>query len=124
MESALTWFEIPVRNMDQAKTFYEDVFQCELSPTSIKQYKLAVFPAKDISGALIEEAEYTGPERSTIVYLNIPDTIEAVLERVEINGGKIVTPRTLIHEEVGWSASFRDLDGNLVGLYQSAPSTQ
>ncbi len=121
MKSALTWFEIPVQNLDQAKTFYEDVFQCELSPTTINQYKLAIFPAKEVSGALIEEADYIAPDKSTIIYLNIPDTIEAVLGRVEKNGGKIEISRRLIHEEVGWSASFRDLEGNLIGLYQSAP---
>ncbi len=118
MDSALTWFEIPVKNIEHAKVFYEAVFQCELSGSLINQFKLAIFPAKEVSGALIEEADYTAPERSTIVYLNIPDTIEAVLERVVQNGGKIDKPRTYIHEEVGWSATFRDLDGNLIGLYE------
>ena len=119
MDSALTWFEIPVKNIKQSKDFYEYVFNFELSDTSINNHKLAIFPAKEISGALIEEPGYIAPERSTIVYLNIPDSIESVLDRVAKKGGKIEIPKTQIHEEVGWSASFRDLDGNLIGLYQS-----
>lgn len=120
MKSALTWFEIPVRDILKAKVFYEDAFQFELSESTVNQHKLAIFPATEVSGALIEEAGYTGPERSTILYLHIPDSIEAILKRVEYNGGKTVSPKTLIQEEVGWSASFRDLDGNLIGLYQPA----
>lgn len=120
MKSALTWFEIPVKDILKSKVFYEKVFQLELSESSVNQHKLAIFPATEVSGALIEEAGYVGPERSTIVYLHIPDSIEAVLKRAENNGGKTITPKTLIQEEVGWSASFRDIDGNLIGLYQSA----
>jgi hypothetical protein len=119
MKSALTWFEIPVRDIIKAKVFYENVFQIKLSESTVNQYKLAIFPATEVSGALIEEAGYVGPERSIILYLHIPDSIEAVLKRVENNAGKIVTPKTLIQEEVGWSASFRDIDGNMIGLYQA-----
>jgi len=119
MNSALTWFEIPVKDIVQAKAFYEDVFQLELRDMAIDEMKLAIFPATDISGALIEEKEYIASERGVVVYLNIPDTIEAVLIRAERAGGKVVTPKTLIQKDVGWSAAFRDLDGTLVGLYQS-----
>lgn len=119
MKHALTWFEIPVKNMVKAKTFYEQVFQCTLSDMVMESVKLAIFPATDISGALIEKADYTAAEQGVVVYLNIPDSIEGVLERVEQQGGKTITTRTLIQENVGWSADFRDLDGNLIGLYQS-----
>ena len=119
MDNALTWFEIPVNNMDSAKRFYEDVFQLELSEMAMENAKLAIFPATDVSGALIEEADYSAPERSVVIYLNIPDSIEAVLVRAERGGGKVITPRTLIQKDVGWSAAFRDIDGNLIGLYEA-----
>lgn len=119
MKSAVNWFEIPVSNIVSAISFYEKVFRCKLKGLTIKEYKLAMFPATEISGALIEEAGHVGPERGTLIYLNIPDTIEGVLERVEKNGGKTVTPRTLIAEDVGWSATFKDPDANIIGLYES-----
>ena len=120
MESAITWFEIPVSDIKKAKAFYAEVFQCEMRDMVMEQVKLAIFPGSDVSGALIEEPEYVGPERGVVVYLNIPDTIEAVLVRAERGGGQVMTGKTLIHEDVGWSASFRDIDGNMIGLYQSA----
>lgn len=119
MDNALTWFEIPVKDIEKAKTFYQNVFKHEFSDMVMEQTKLAIFPATKISGALIEEVDYVAPERGVVVYLNIPDSMEEVLVRVEQNGGEIITGKTLIQEDVGWSAAFRDIDGTLIGLYQS-----
>ena len=121
MKNAVTWFEIPVSNLDKAIHFYETVFSMKMEPFTIKEFKLAMFPATEVSGALLEETDYKGSDRSVIIYLNIPDSIEAVLERAEQQGGTIITPRTVISEDVGWSATFRDLDNNVIGLYESAP---
>lgn len=120
MKSVVTWFEIPVSNLKAAKSFYEHVFQFEMQDMPIGEHKLAVFPATEVSGALLEEPGYEAPDRAVILYLNIPDTIEAVQKRAEEQGGKVITPRTVISEEVGWSATFSDLDGNVIGLYESA----
>ena len=120
MKSAVTWFEIPVSDLNKSKAFYERVFQCEMSDMQVKEEKLAVFPATEVSGALLEEPDYSGPERAVILYLNIPDTIEDVLTRAESQGGETITPRTVIDEAIGWSATFKDLDGNVIGLYESA----
>ena len=120
MDSALTWFEIPVSDINSGKTFYERVFKMEMRDMQVKDEKLAIFPAQDLSGALIEEQNYQAPKRGMIIYLNIPDSIEGVLDRVAAAGGQVETPRTDISEEVGWSATFRDIDGNLIGLYEAA----
>lgn len=124
MKSVVTWFEIPVSDIKQSKAFYEHVFQFEMSDMQVKEEKLAVFPATEVSGALLEEPGYTGPERAVILYLNIPDTIEAVLARAEEKGGEIRTSRTVIDEEVGWAATFKDLDGNVIGLYESVQKSE
>ncbi len=120
MDNALTWFEIPVKDIKKAKAFYQAVFRLELNDMVIEDMKLAIFPATQVSGTLIEEMDYVASERGVVIYLNIPDSIEAVLVRAERAGGQVVTPKTLIQEDVGWSAAFRDIDGTLIGLYQSA----
>ncbi len=119
MESSITWFEIPVSNMEKSKAFYQDVFQCELRDMEMEKVKLAIFPGSKVSGALIEELGYVASERGIVIYLNIPDTIEAVLVRAERCGAQVITGKTLIQKDVGWSASFRDIDGNMIGLYES-----
>lgn len=120
MDSAINWFEIPVKNIEKSKAFYEEVFQLEMENMTVGEMKMAIFPANDLSGALTEEKDYSGPERGTVVYLRIPDNMEAVLERVANSGGTVVTTRSLIDEQIGWWASFRDLDGTMIGIYQSA----
>ena len=120
MKSVVTWFEIPVSDIKESKAFYEHVFQFEMSDMRVKDEKLAVFPATEVSGALLEAPGYTGPDRAVVLYLNIPDTIAEVLTRAEEKGGKTVTVRTVIEENIGWVATFADLDGNIIGLYESA----
>lgn len=124
MKSVVTWFEIPVSDIQKSKAFYEHVFQFKMSDMQVKEEKLAVFPATEVSGALLEEPGYSGPERAVILYLNIPDTIEEVLARAEAKGGKICTSRSIIDESVGWAATFTDLDGNVIGLYESAQKSE
>ena len=120
MKSVVTWFEIPVSDIKESKAFYEHVFQFEMSDMRVKDEKLAVFPATEVSGALLEAPGYTGPDRAVVLYLNIPDTIAEVLTRAEEKGGKTVTVGTVIEEDIGWAATFADLDGNIIGLYESA----
>ena len=114
MKSIVTWFEIPVSNLEASKSFYEHVFQLEMEDMPIGDNKMASFPATEVSGALLEEPGYKAPDRQVILYLNIPDTIEGVLARAEEKGGVIEVPRSVITEEIGWFATFSDLDGNAI----------
>lgn len=118
MKHAINWFEIPVTHLAASKAFYETVFKCELQVMQVGPESLALFPATELSGALIEQADYVA-HPGVVVYLNIPDSIDLVLERAVRAGGRLVAPRTLIDKNVGWSASFTDLDGTLIGLYES-----
>jgi predicted enzyme related to lactoylglutathione lyase len=46
------WFEIPVSNMDQAKKFYETVFDFEIAITEMNGNVMGWFPmASDVIGA-------------------------------------------------------------------------
>nr|MBK9650498.1 hypothetical protein [Bacteroidota bacterium] len=41
------------------------------------------------------------------------ESIEAIIEKVKINGGQILMPKTAI-PYVGWIAKFLDTEGNLI----------
>ena len=49
MDNALTWFEIPVKDIKKAKAFYQTVFRLELNDMVIEDMKLAIFPATEVS---------------------------------------------------------------------------
>ncbi|WP_336298543.1 MULTISPECIES: VOC family protein [Zeaxanthinibacter] len=51
-----------------------------------------------------------------LVYFTSAD-VQQELDRVERAGGKIVNPKTLIKEDVGYMAVFTDTEGNRIALH-------
>jgi predicted enzyme related to lactoylglutathione lyase len=52
------------------------------------------------------------------VYLNANPAIQAVIDRIEPAGGKILLPKTKIN--AGYFSVFIDTEGNRVGLHAEA----
>jgi len=122
--AAVSYFEIPVADMDRAVEFYETVFAITLERTIIDGNAMALFPEPQegqsaITGALAQGDSYEPSEAGTRVYFQVTD-INAVLDRVRASGGQARYPRTAIGE-LGWVAEFRDSEGNRVALHEPAP---
>jgi len=121
--NVVSWFEIPVRNMDRAVKFYETVFGFRLNRQLLGALEMAWFPwvdnATGSSGSLVcHEQHYTPSENGTLVYFNSPSgNLSTERERVEAAGGKILQPRTQISEEHGYMALLTDTEGNRIALY-------
>ena len=113
------WFEIPVNDIENAKSFYQKVFEVELTDMDMGESKMAMFPYKQgeegTSGALIQGAPYKPSGNGSVVYLSV-DSIEDTLGRVEASGGKMLVPKISIGEH-GWVAQFEDCEGNRVALH-------
>ena len=45
MKNAINWFEIPVKDFDRAKKFYEAILDAEMQPMEMGGMKCAFFPA-------------------------------------------------------------------------------
>jgi uncharacterized protein len=43
---AVSWFEIPVEDLDRAQKFYEAIFETELIPLSMPDFEMRMFPWK------------------------------------------------------------------------------
>lgn len=114
--NAVTWFEIPVRDLARATAFYEEVLGVSLRPLDEGGFKMAWFPqhegAPGSSGGLVEGR--TPGKAGTLVYLTVAD-IDAALARVEACGGAVVLPKAA--GDYGAIAHFEDTEGNLVALY-------
>lgn len=118
--NAINWFEIPTRDIERAKQFYEAVLEMPLARNDMGEYKMAMFPAEQpgVSGCLAQgEGAVPGVEGGTIVYLNAEPSLDTVLSRVERAGGKIAIPRTEIDGGHGFFAHIIDPEGNRVGLH-------
>lgn len=120
MKNSINWFEIPVKNFDLAKSFYEAIFGVELHLMEAMGMKSAFFPADmengGIGGCIIQGEGYEPSTQGTLVYLNGGDDLSLPLSKVEAAGGKIVLPKTPIGPN-GFMAYFIDTEGNKVGLH-------
>lgn len=123
MKNAVAWFEIPVSNIKRAKKFYEKLFEIEMIDMDLgEEFKMTMFPVEEggVSGALCQYTDfYTPSHEGALVYFSAEPNLQPVLDRVEKNGGKILTPKTAISDEYGFMAVIEDTEGNRVALHSS-----
>ena len=121
---AINWFEIPVRNLDRAQSFYEKLLATTLRREAMGPgTTLAVFGSGDeaVGGCLLAGEGTPEPSvHGTLVYLNAAPSLDAVLARVEAAGGRITTPKVQLPDGMGCFAHITDTEGNRVGLHALA----
>jgi len=120
--NAINWFEIPATDIARAQKFYEAAFAISMhSMGDMMGMKFVGFPSDPmngkVSGGLVQGPMHTPSQTGVIVYLNANPSIQAVIDRIEPAGGKVVMPRTQISPEIGYMAFFVDTEGNRVGLH-------
>jgi predicted enzyme related to lactoylglutathione lyase len=123
-------FEIPMDDEARAKAFYGGVFAWQLDDVDMgggATYTTATTTAVDdqthmptepggINGGMMRRsADIPGPVL-TIEVASIDDTLQAI----EANGGGTIQARTPI-PGMGAFAYFRDTEGNVLGLWETAP---
>jgi predicted enzyme related to lactoylglutathione lyase len=123
MKDIISWFEIPVTDMNRAQQFYETILGVQLMPMDMPNLQMRMFPIDDpmngIGGALCLAAGFYKPSATDgpLIYLNANPDVQYVLDRIEAAGGKIVVPKTQISPEHGHMAVFNDTEGNRVALH-------
>ena len=121
----ISWFELPVSDMNRAQKFYETVFNVKISIQEFGGILMGWFPpaeditAPGISGSLVKNESYIpSATHGALVYFNSQSgDLSNELSRVEAAGGKVLQDKTLISNEVGYMGMFLDSEGNRVALY-------
>ncbi|PIT99964.1 MAG: hypothetical protein COT74_07545 [Bdellovibrionales bacterium CG10_big_fil_rev_8_21_14_0_10_45_34] len=121
MENTIVWFDIPVKDLKRAKSFYQTVLKIELQEMEGPDgNKRAFFPFGPgvASGCLVEahaplyEVSVKGP----VIYLNGGKDLSEPLARVVEAGGKVTMEKFSIGE-FGRIARFIDTEGNQIALH-------
>ena len=126
--NAITWFEIPVTDMNRAKKFYETILDMKMEARFMEETneELAFFPftgaeiratSGRVSGVLVKNNRAEPSGKGIVVYLNAAPSIQNVIDKVELAGGAIV--RTKIRIQAGYIAMITDTEGNIVGLHSA-----
>ncbi|MCK5903457.1 MAG: VOC family protein [Cocleimonas sp.] len=123
MKNVITWFEIPVKDMDRAQKFYSAVMETRFKNENKEGMKMAIFDYEEpaVSGMLIQMEGYEPSKTGAVVYLDGGDDLNDPLTRAAEKGGEVMCPKTAINDgECGYFALFMDSEGNRIGLYSKA----
>ncbi|MEO5593033.1 MAG: VOC family protein [Chitinophagaceae bacterium] len=121
--NALNWFKIPVTDSARFKKFYETIFDIKLDTREMMGMEMSFFPNEmqtntgKVSGSLVKGPTHKPSMDGAIVYLNANPAIQTVIDKVEKAGGKMLMPKTLINDHIGYMAFFADTEGNRVALH-------
>jgi predicted enzyme related to lactoylglutathione lyase len=124
MTGRVVHFEIPFEDRERASGFYSEAFGWQLNSLPEMSYVLATTGPSDqgppsepgfINGGLLERGLPVG---GPVVVVDVEDIDEA-LEKVEKLGGTTVEAKQAVGE-MGFSAYFKDTEGNVIGLWQNA----
>ena len=122
--NVLTWFEIPVTDINRAKTFYETILDITMVKRADGDDESVFFPHNPnvvqatsgrVTGVLSKTARNSPANYGTMVYINASPDLQVVVDKVEKAGGKVIVPRMEI--PAGFIAVIIDTEGNKVGLH-------
>jgi predicted enzyme related to lactoylglutathione lyase len=122
--NVLTWFEIPVTDLKRAKMFYETILDIEMTVRVDGEDEGAFFPYNPnviqatsgrVTGVLSKSKRNSPSGNGTMVYINASPDIQLVIDKVELAGGKVIVPKTVM--PFGSIAVIIDSEGNRIGLH-------
>jgi uncharacterized protein len=126
MGGRVVHFEIPYDDGERARRFYGELFGWQLQEMPGMEYTLVMSgPSGDrgpsepgfINGGMLarEEAAAAGP----VVVIDVVD-LDAKLVKIEEAGGSVVVPKQPVGA-MGFTAYVKDCEGNVLGLWETAP---
>ena len=114
----LVWAEIPVSDLEAARTFYGAVLKTDLTIEDGGPNSMIMLPTADSNQGISAHIYPGKPSTDGIgptVHLLAPDNLEATADRIVEAGGKVLSPAIDIP-----SGSFiysTDPDGNSIGWF-------
>lgn len=126
MSGRVVHFEVPFDDAERARGFYREVFDWDIQhlPEMGGYNMVSTGPLGEqgmpsepgyIGGGMLQRED---PVTSPVITLMVDD-IDATLAAVEQRGGSTVRERMPVGD-MGFAAYFKDSEGNLMGLWQSA----
>jgi predicted enzyme related to lactoylglutathione lyase len=122
--NVLTWFEIPVTDIDRAQKFYETILDIKMLKRTDGADEAVFFPfdpnmiqatSGRVTGVLSRSDRNQPSDKGTVIYINASPNIQTVLDKVEKAGGKRIGPSIQI--PAGLIALIMDSEGNKIGLH-------
>jgi predicted enzyme related to lactoylglutathione lyase len=128
MDHTICHFEIPVDDMDKAGKFYQGLFGWQIQPWGEPEVGISMVgtvpadengaPARQgVNGMLIKKRH---PQQPFANYISVESVDDYAAKAVAL-GGQIALPKTPV-PGMGYFLYIKDLDGNILGLWELDPS--
>ena len=125
MSGRIVHFEIPFDDGDRARAFYKDAFGWNIIAMPELSYSMVSTGPVSEQGMPSEPGYINGgmlqrdtPVGSPVITVDVDD-IDTALKHIETLGGTTVVAREPV-ADMGFAAYFKDSEGNLMGLWQTA----
>lgn len=116
-------FEIPVSDMKVSKEFYKKVFGWKIQSMDPSYAMITTVPegvpsalagmAGGINGGMMMKMK---DAKAPVIVVSVP-SIDKHIVKIEKAGGKITLKKMSVHD-MGFYARFKDLDGNVLGIWE------
>lgn len=118
MKSYISIFEIPATEISRAVNFYQTILDIKIETMEMPEMQMGILPYEGqmVTGVIIKAEGYKPSADGVTIYINGGDNLQVILDKIEKNGGKILTPKTLHADGSGFFALFIDSEGNKIGL--------
>jgi uncharacterized protein len=114
----VSYFEIPVTDIDRAMAFYTTVFGVDFVRETVDGYDMALFPYAEngtgASGALAKGDVYVPSKNGPILYFKVDD-IDGVLQRATQSGGGVLYAKKEVAPGL-FVGEIQDSEGNRIAL--------
>jgi len=117
-------FELPADDLPRAKKFYSTVFGWSTSEMPEMEYVMLGTAESDENGMPKQPGAINGgmmkrqdPLKHPVVTIDV-ENIDDALASVKKNGGQVVREKLAVGD-MGFTAYFRDSEGNVIGLWQN-----
>lgn len=122
MKNVINWFNLPSADFERAIQFYSSVLDIKMfrlpSPDGFENAFFSNPQEGGVSGSIGSNPQQKPGADGPTIYFDVNGRIDEVMEKVSMNGGQVVVPKTNIGE-FGNIAMAIDSEGNMIGFHSA-----
>jgi predicted enzyme related to lactoylglutathione lyase len=118
MKSNITWFDVPVTDLNRAIRFYSAVLGSPVTKEQTGSIPIGMLPAPDGQkmGCLVPGNEARPSLNGIMIWFDVEGRLKESVAAATANGGKVIGSIHAIGD-YGFRAEVQDSEGNRIALY-------